>query len=170
MVAKVLDEFLTRAGAKATKHSGGSLFDHLKGTHDLLRNWGNPEHVCNAGLFHSIYGTQHFRKQSVPFTERPTVRALIGAAAEYLTYLFCVIDRPKVFLDGEAMFQRHLFDRHSHQIVSVTHQIRDELVEIEAANLLDQGTSAATLARLQQMGVSRPAQIAIQTFREHLNP
>jgi len=157
-----LEAYLERHGAKETKHSGRCLFDHLKGTHDILRDWGNPDHVCKAGLFHSIYGTAVFRHRSVPLTERPTVRALVGSEAEHLAYLFCVIDRPKIFLDAEAMFQRYLFDRHSHQVVTVTRKVRDELVEIEAANLLEQGSkSAATLQRLVQMGVSGAARLAI---------
>lgn len=51
-------------------HSGRTFFAHLKGTHDLLRDWGNPEPVCIAGLFHSIYGTWHFRHQAFPITRR----------------------------------------------------------------------------------------------------
>ncbi len=161
MVARIYEDYLTKHGAKETKHSGRSLFDHLKGTHDLLRDWGNPEHVCLAGLFHSIYGTVSFKHQSVDLKERPTVRALIGPEAEYLAYLFCVTDRPKIFLDAQNMFQRHLWDRHSKQIVSVPHKIRDELVELEAANLVDQGAAADTLERLIQMGVSPAARLTL---------
>ena len=89
------------------------------------------------------------------------MRALIGKEAEYLVYLFCVIDRPKVFIAAQNMFQRHLFDRHTHSIVSVTHQIRDELVEIEAANLLEQGTNTDTLGGLIRLGLSDMARLAV---------
>jgi len=161
MVEQVHEKFLTDHGAKLTGHSGRCLFDHLKATHDLLRDWGNPEHVCNAGLFHSIYGTSSFKHRSVELKERPTVRALIGKEAEYLVYLFCVIDRPKVFIAAQNMFQRHLFDRHAHTVVSVTHAIRNELVEIEAANLLEQGTTADTLGGLIRLGLSDMARLAV---------
>ncbi len=161
MVLKVHEDFLTNHGAKLTGHSGRCLFEHLKGCHDLLRDWGNPDHVCLAGLYHSIYGTVAFKHKSVDFQERPTVRALIGPEAEYLVYLFCVIDRPKVFLAAQNMFQRHLFDRHVHAVVTVTHQIRDELVEIEAANLLEQGADRDTLGGLIKLGLSDMARVAV---------
>ena len=161
MVAQVHEKFLTDHGATLTRHSGRCLYEHLKSTHDLLRDWGNPEPVCLAGLFHSAYGTVSFKHKSVDLKERPTVRALIGKDAEYLVYLFCVIDRPKVFLAAQAMFQRHLFDRHTHSIVSVTHQIRNQLVEIEAANLLEQGASADTLGGLLRLGLSDMARLAV---------
>ena len=163
MVAKLYEDYLARHGAKETTHSGRTLFDHLKGTYDVLRDWNNPEHVCLAGLFHSIYGTNIFNHQSVDFKERPTVKALIGPQAEYLAYLFCVSDRPKVFLDAQNMFMRHLWDRHACQTVTVSKQIRDELVEIEAANLLEQGLSNRnTLERLIKMGISEAARAAVE--------
>src|SRR3546814_18378901 len=55
---------------------------------------GNPQTICLAGLFHSIYGTAHFRHATLPFSQRRVVKNLIGAEAEALAYLFCVTDRP----------------------------------------------------------------------------
>ena len=57
--------FLISLDANKTRHSGRTLFDHLKGVHDLLRDWDNEHHVCMAGLFHSIYGTNTFKHQSL---------------------------------------------------------------------------------------------------------
>ena len=62
------------ASAGKTRHSGRMLYDHLAGTHALLEAWGNSEDICNAGLFHSIYGTRRFRHQSWPLTDRETIR------------------------------------------------------------------------------------------------
>ena len=58
-------DFLISLDANKTRHSGRTLFDHLKGVHDLLRDWDNEYHVCIAGLFHSIYGTNTFKHQSM---------------------------------------------------------------------------------------------------------
>ena len=163
VVAKLYEAYLERCGAKETTHSGRTLFDHLKGTYDVLRDWNCPEHVCLAGLFHSIYGTNVFHHKSVDFKERPTIKALIGSRAEHLVYLFCVIDRPKVFLDAQNMFQRHLWDRHNCQLVSVPKEVRDALVEIEAANLLEQGLSNRdTLERLSKMVNNEAARAAVE--------
>jgi SM-20-related protein len=87
------ESFLTEIGAKEVTHSGRTLWDHLKGTYDILCKWGEPEHVCIAGLFHSIYGTEYFKHACVPIEERPKIIALIGASAERLVYRFCTIPR-----------------------------------------------------------------------------
>ncbi|HTG45885.1 MAG TPA: hypothetical protein VK633_15300 [Verrucomicrobiae bacterium] len=78
------------AGAKA--HTNGALLQHLIGTHDLLKKWQCRTVVCEAGLFHSIYGTERFEEATVPLTERHVVRELIGEEAEYLAWLFCLAD------------------------------------------------------------------------------
>jgi hypothetical protein len=49
--------------------------------------------LCDAGLFHSIYGTEGFAGYALPWTERPAVRALVGPRAERLAWLFCAMDR-----------------------------------------------------------------------------
>ena len=161
MIEKVHEDFLARYGAKEIACRGRTLYDHLRGTHDLLRDWGNPRHVCLGGLFHGFYGSATLRQQR-NLEQRPTVRALIGKDAETLVYLFCVIDRPKVMLDAQAYFTRHLFDHNCHHMVSVPKKLRDDLVEIEAANLLEQGHVAAdTLTRLGKMGISDRAKAAV---------
>jgi len=38
---------------------------HLVGTMDLLRGGGYSDNVCNAGLLHSIYGTNRFTLMSL---------------------------------------------------------------------------------------------------------
>ena len=38
-------------------HVAKTLFEHLQGTYELLREWGNPPDVCHAGLCHALYGT-----------------------------------------------------------------------------------------------------------------
>jgi hypothetical protein len=73
------------------------------------------------GLFHSIYGTVHFRHQSWPLSDRAT----IGDEAENLAYLFCTLDRPRVLVEKAAAGSRAA--------------VLLDLLEIEAANLLDQG-------------------------------
>ncbi|KAL3934564.1 MAG: hypothetical protein SGBAC_009743 [Bacillariaceae sp.] len=75
-------------------HTGTEAFDHhLKGVQAVLRYWGAPEHITNAGLFHSIYGTEGFQGFSLPLSERPAIRQLIGHRAEELCFWFCMVDR-----------------------------------------------------------------------------
>jgi hypothetical protein len=75
-------------------HTGSSAFDkHLKGVQSVLRYWGAPTHLTNAGLFHSIYGTEGFQGFSLPLSERPAIQKLIGKTAEKLCFIFCMVDR-----------------------------------------------------------------------------
>lgn len=108
-------------------HSGRSLFDHLVGTFDLLRAWGASRDVALAGLFHSIYGTKTFRHQCVEPTpeNRDLIAHFIGERAELLAYIFCTSKRSGFLEMGHHEASQDLKD----------------LLEIEAANLLEQGAA-----------------------------
>jgi hypothetical protein len=124
-------------GADETGHSGRTLLAHLVGTADRLRAWGNPDVVCHAGLFHSIYGTQAFRIVSVPLQRRAEIAAVIGPHAEQLAYLFCVCDRRGFAAGepGEGVVVREHASGSTHDVSAAD---VGRLLEIEAANLLDQ--------------------------------
>jgi hypothetical protein len=128
---------LEELGADVTSHSRGTLLEHLRGTHDLLEEWGNPPEVCVAGLFHSIYGTYVFDRQSADMSMRENVREVIGADAEWLVYLFCVTDR-RCFYEhlGEAQFQ--LRDIVHDRDLALDRDTLAALIEIEVANMVDQ--------------------------------
>ena len=86
--------YLHHLGAGEVLHKNGSLLQHLQGTWSLLQDWGNPEDVCLAGLYHSVYGTGGFEGQLLPLSQRPALRESIGQEAEELVYLFAACDRP----------------------------------------------------------------------------
>jgi hypothetical protein len=126
-----LRDFLISLDANKTRHSGRTLFDHLKGVHDLLRDWDNEQHVCLAGLFHSIYGTNTFKHQSM--SDRGELIRMIGVPAELLVHYFATKDRP---------FFNSIIENKG---------VRRNLLEIEAANLLEQGGNVNTLRKLATM-------------------
>ena len=130
-----LRDFLISLDANKTRHSGRTLYDHLKGVHDLLRDWDNEQHVCLAGLFHSIYGTKTFKHQSM--TDRSKLIEMIGVKAELLVHYFASLDRP---------FFNSLLDKGR-----PGKKIRRDLLEIEAANILEQGGNVNTLRKLARM-------------------
>jgi hypothetical protein len=80
-------------------HSDRGLFDHLLGTRQLLVEWGSRPALCDAGLFHSIYSTEHYEQTAVALTRRDEVRQLIGEEAESLVWLFCMMRREAFFLE-----------------------------------------------------------------------
>jgi len=122
--------------AHQVPHSKRTLIEHLAGTHDLLRQWGNDDAVCCAGLFHSVYGTRVFAAQCADFSRRDEIRAVIGERAEALAYLFCVADRDTFFAAGRS--SRPVIRDAVNQVdVPVTLQTLSALLEIEAANLVE---------------------------------
>jgi len=46
-----------------------------------------------AGALHSIYATDHYRRQLISYDRRQEIAELAGEAAERLAYLFCAISR-----------------------------------------------------------------------------
>ena len=69
-------QMLVDEGAGENPHSGGTLLSHLLGTRDLLAEWRNPKQLRDAGLFHSIYGTEAYKIQTVPLDRRRDIAAV----------------------------------------------------------------------------------------------
>ena len=116
--------FLKELDTENTPHSGGSLFDHLIGVMKILEKMNAPQHVQDAGLFHSIYGTSKFHHQTT--ADRSVVQSVIGEKAEHLAYLFCILGRET--------------DRKT-EIAQITDkEIRRELMLIDYANSEEQGS------------------------------
>lgn len=93
-------KFLTlkELGVGEFAHLNGDLESHLLGTYKLLKEWDNPEYVCDAGLYHAVYGTQPMQKLGIPHNEyspsdRPKIRGIIGEESEQLVYLYGACDR-----------------------------------------------------------------------------
>lgn len=98
-----LHSFITQTVPAVLEHTGSEAFDaHLLGVQAILRYWGAPSHLYNAGLFHSIYGTEGFQGFSIPLSDRDAIRNLIGNEAEKLCWIFCMVDRSTV---DDTVFQ-----------------------------------------------------------------
>src|SRR6266487_7010918 len=85
--------FLRAAHTDGMPHSERGLLDHLLGTRQLLVDWRARLAVCDAGLFHSVYSTEHYAPTAVPISMRAGVQQLVGAETESLAWLFCVMRR-----------------------------------------------------------------------------
>src|SRR5947209_18643726 len=90
---KRLTHFLIGLGIENVAHTSKTYLAHLIGVYRCMRDQGCAEEVCQAGLFHSIYGTELFQGFKLPLDRRGEVRALIGERAERLAYLNCAMDR-----------------------------------------------------------------------------
>ena len=84
MIPSKFKDYLIAQGAAKTAHSGYTLWGHLSGVHRILDACGSEDHVCNAGLFHSVYGTQAFKTVTTDGSRRAEIQDLIGQHAEGL--------------------------------------------------------------------------------------
>eukprot|EP01038_Epipyxis_sp_PR26KG_P005012 gene5012-6999_t len=142
-------------GKDGLSHTGNSPFDsHLKGVRSVLRNWKSAEHVCNAGLFHSIYGTEGFQGFKLPLSYRSKLRELIGPKAERLSWIFCMVDRLSVdktlFLEQNNELQKSrkfIFTSRPElgrfQIILESEQEWLDYLELSLADWLEQVEGAA---------------------------
>lgn len=137
-----LVQVLAERGGRELPHAGErSLLDHLKGTAELLRRWGQPGWLQAAGLLHSIYGTDAYAPQLVPLSDRGAIAAVAGERAERLAYLFSRAPRDAVPLESPAA------------PIDVTGEDLSALAIIHMANLLEQpltpdGSPGRLLARV----------------------
>lgn len=103
---------LQALGAGEFAHLNGSLATHLRGTEDLLMQWGARPALCAAGLYHAVYGTDGYEQAVVTLALRPRIAALIGEEAEALAYLYGAAHR-KAFYPriGATAVQLQFSDR-----------------------------------------------------------
>ena len=132
---EICRQYLLSLGADNLLHSGRHFLAHLEGTYRLLRGWELPDSVCYAGLFHSMYGTDGFKRNSLTLEDRHEVRALIGEEAERLVYLFCSVRRISMFEPGAPRCIRF---REEERRTPISEQEWIALLHMEYANTLDQ--------------------------------
>ena len=128
--------FLRAHRAHLVPHAKGPFLDHLIGTYKLLKKWGCEKEVCYAGLFHSIYGTQIFKHQTLSYKDRNKIKKLIGERAEHLAYLFSVSDRPRAFEEAKKTLK--IYDTNENRDILISEKDIESLQKIERANLVEQ--------------------------------
>jgi hypothetical protein len=139
MVTPEMHGLLDALGANQKGRGGRTLLDHLEGTRAVLARWGSPPEICLAGLFHSVYGAEggRARDRDANLARRDDVRALIGASAEELAYLYAACERRSLFTnatDSSACVVNDLFEKRERPVSETTLR---SLLQIEAANLVE---------------------------------
>ena len=87
------------------------FINHCIGVYEFLRKEGHGNDVCNAGLYHSIYGTSYFdvTVQNI-HDHRDLIKKEIGEYAENLVYNMCILpDREKNILNGHCNFEINVY-------------------------------------------------------------
>ena len=104
-------ENLEKYELKGFSHTNGGLVKHLKGTFDILKAWECSMDLCNAGLCHSLYGTESYRREPIPLDEREYVRKIIGKNSEHLVYLFGAHVKDSLWENIDKSKDYKIFDR-----------------------------------------------------------
>jgi hypothetical protein len=122
--------FLQKQVSDVSHSKQKTFYCHLVGVYRILYSKGERRALCDAGLYHSIYGTEFFeipseRKDVHTAITREKIRSMIGNEAEALVYLFCSMKKDR--------FQT-IVDNSLHQ--TLTMQL--DLCKLEYANLFDQ--------------------------------
>ncbi|MCB9372285.1 MAG: DUF427 domain-containing protein [Microthrixaceae bacterium] len=98
--------FLRRLGFEGVAHDSHVPFlAHLVGTARTLRSWGCRPALCDAGLFHSVYGTEYFELDEGASADE--VRSVIGPEAERVAWLWCTIERNSLDVGARTAVDRH---------------------------------------------------------------
>src|SRR5687767_14791311 len=131
--------FLESNSAGRVKHvGGGSLLAHLKGTYDLLRQWGNPESLCLAGLCHAVYGVPpRYQSAFLDINRRSELIDLIGPRAEELVYFYASCDRTRVYPQIGRVWPVQFRDHFSGEVFTPPDSLFFPFLELTFANELE---------------------------------
>lgn len=132
-------------------HNADNLHGHLVRTCQRLVEWGFPESVCLAGLFHSVFGTSHFSHQALSVTRTPELQQVIGDRAVELISIFSVASRPTGLINGLVDGRVNLV--YLNASLPVSRETALDLISIEFSNLLDQGQEHHLLLPLSKIKV-----------------
>lgn len=128
---------LTELGADDFKHISGPMIQHLIGTYNLLRSWGASTMLCDAGLFHAVYGPAGLNGGLLSISRRSEIAGVIGEQAEALVYFYCSCDKtfvlPQIGRETEIMFR----DRFTSDEFWISEISLADFCELTVANELD---------------------------------
>jgi hypothetical protein len=162
--------FLRNASAEQMPHTEVGLFDHLLGTRRLLVEWEARPALCDAGLFHSVYSTDHYELKAIPLSMRDEVRQLIGEEAESLVWLFCMMRRETLFRnvgrEGEFRIQHRLTD----EWLPLTRIQFQDLLTMALANSLEAFPRCSWIwRRILRMSLRRFRDVAIPSVQKAID-
>lgn len=166
-------DLLKRLGFGELEHDSHVPFlSHLLGTRRVLVEWGERPAVCDAGLFHSAYGTEYFPVDET--VDRAEVQTVIGAEAEEIAHAWCTIRRD-TFQLGDGSTPATVVDRTTEARIEVGDQLLADIATLWAADTVeqiarmspDERSFAANLDRVLHLA-SPAAQEAVATTVEKL--
>jgi hypothetical protein len=145
---------LSRLGfGELTHDSHVPFLSHLLGTRRLLVEWDERPALCDAGLFHSAYGTEYF--QPTTSASRVEVRGLIGDEAEEIAWTWCTIRRDTIDPTG-----RTVIDRNTDAAMPMSDQLMADIATLWTADTVEQITRMSVDERSFAHGLERVLHLA----------
>jgi hypothetical protein len=146
---------LRRLGfGELTHDSHVPFLSHLLGTRRLLAKWGERGAMCDAGLFHSAYGTEFFQPDQP--ASRSEVRQLIGGEAEEIAWVWCTISR-----DTIGTTPPHTVgDRRTGELLTLSAGMVADIATLWAADTVEQIARMASDEHGFAHGLDRVLQLA----------
>jgi len=92
---------------KGIAHNDQEFYEHCHNVYKILKQLGQNEDVCLAGLYHSIYDTDAY-KLAIDIDRKEVVEQ-IGKTAENLVWSFCQLDDKENYLLKEYPKHKDLF-------------------------------------------------------------
>lgn len=136
---KRLTDFLVGLGIEKVDHTSKTYLGHLVSVHRLMQTQGCSEELCQAGMFHSIYGTQQFQGFKLEVDRRQEVRDMIGERAERLAYLNCAMERSTFDTAvARGVEPYRIRDRLTGEEVSLSPEDFDDLCRVHLYDWLEQ--------------------------------
>ncbi|WP_427854356.1 DUF6817 domain-containing protein [Leptospira tipperaryensis] len=134
---RTLLDRLRTLNAEKFEHIHGDLLTHLVGTFRILADWGSPETLCNAGLYHAVYGTFAYQNPLIGTEARTEIQEIIGEKSETLVFLYGSCDRGYFY----SQFGKNETIKHKNwmtkEIRILTRKETEDLCELTAANELE---------------------------------
>lgn len=144
---ELLDELGVGAVVQKVTHPlhsafGRTLYDHFVSCYLISKEWGNPEFVAVANLFHALY-QRGDGMRAVDFTEyRPKLQEKLGKDVEQLIYLFPSAHKSALLADGILMApigeDIEVPNVLEGGMVTIPKDLRPYLVDMEVINSHDQ--------------------------------
>jgi len=121
---------------------GRTLYDHFVSCYLISKEWGNPDFVAVANLFHALY-QRGDGMQAVSFKEyRPILQEKLGEDVEQLIYLFPSSHKSALLADGLLMAPLgediEVPNVLEGGMVTIPKELRGYLVDMEVINSHDQ--------------------------------
>ncbi|OLZ61269.1 hypothetical protein AV521_43850 [Streptomyces sp. IMTB 2501] len=139
---------LKSLGAQEIAHPGhgGTMLTHLLRVQALLREWGEPEVTCTAGLLHGLFGPAPLPDGGfytiLPLDERRRAVEAVGAEAADLVYFYGACDREYTYarlMESEGQYR----DRFTGDVLTPERELLRRFMAITAANEVDQALESA---------------------------